>query len=396
MKFFIVLSFLLFSSFSFAKENPYSAEIFFYRGVVELSTTGGEFGEVHRSDSINIGDIIKTGERSFAIIRFPDKSTMRVEPNTEVKFEALVERIEGVSLGSSDIVLRIGRVVIDVINKSKAPVFNLKTKNISMGVRGTLFAVGVDTLTGHTDLAVHRGEVEVSRFDNPATRDVVSAGHAINLENGKNFTQPQRYKWIKNANFNVHDENLNHARSSDVQKSKRHEFRAKRKEWKRDSAKWQLRNNKWKEFQKQQAKKLADLKEKREKFRAKKKEFLVRRRALMAKRNSIVKEGIGLRKEARKLKIEERRLLGDIQKQRSGRKDPRMKIDITRRKKELKKRTRNLKGMKKELNGRRDSLLIRKKSLTNEAKNNKRIKKRSIKKKKPKLIKRSLRDKAKR
>lgn len=371
MKTFIFLICFLFSGMAAAEESLYSAQLFFFKGDVSLSTDGGDFGVVEKGDSIGEGDIIKTGKRSLAIIRFPDKSTMRVDPNSEIKIERVVERVESTSLGSSDIFLKSGRAVIDVINKSKAPVFNVRTAGVAMGVRGTRLMAGIDPESGTTDLAVDRGEVEVSRLGNPSISDAVGAGQAILIEKDREFSQPKKYDWVRKFNFNANDEKVDHAKNNFVHEEKRREFRKKRQAWKRDPAKWKEKKEKWKKLRSQYLSRSENLKEKRKEYRAKKKEFKEKRKAIIKKRNDLIGEAKALKVQKKKLEKERALLAKEVQSLRSGRKDPRAKMKVARKRKAMSQKIAALKEKRSDLLEKRKSLREEKKSLFKEFRNTK-------------------------
>jgi len=383
----VLLSLILFlfsATISIAEENPYSAHVFFFKGDVKLSTDGGEFATVESKEVVSEGDIIKTGKRSFAVVRFPDKSTMRVDQNSEIKIENIVERVDNTSLGSSDVFLKAGRAVIDVINKSKAPVFNVRTNNVSMGVRGTRLLAGIDPSSGTTDLAVERGEVEISRVDKPEIRDAVLAGEALHVEKNKSFTQPQSYKWVKDFDFNTQVKNLDHFRNEFVAEAKRKEFSAKKKPWKRDEKRWSKRSEKWKKLRAQYLRRSDELKEKRKEFRESKKKFKEKRKKLVDKRNKLIVESKELRKEALRLKKERANLSKETRILKTSRNDPRKKMELSRKRRDLNARAKKLKDRRESIKKEKKALRDEKRSLVKE--------KKASKKKLKKLRKRNKRD----
>ncbi|MBK25671.1 MAG: hypothetical protein CME70_16860 [Halobacteriovorax sp.] len=359
MKSFLVLILFLNSPILLAeKEHDYAAILFFTRGKVYLSSEGGLFGEVKKGHEIAEGDIIRTKDNSLAIVRFPDKSTMRIDHNSEIEIEKVVENVEGESLGSSDIILRGGRAVIDVINKSRAPVFNVKTRSVAIGVRGTRFMAGLDPESNHMDLAVDRGEVEISHKEKPDMADAIEAGHSIHLENGSEFNQPQQHDWISKFNFNANDRDVDHSQMNKVMELKRLEHRQKRKTWVRDKIKWAKKKKRWNMFRSRHLEKVKRLKSKRMEFLKKKKFFMSKRKELVFKREKLLKERKAIFKDAKKLKAEKKKLAAAAKALRTGRGDPRKK-------KELEQREVRIKGRIQGLRENRESLKEQKRELLN-------------------------------
>jgi len=364
VKSFLVLIFILNSQLLFAaKEHDYAAILFFTRGKVYLSSEGGLFGEVKKGHELAEGDVIRTKNNSLAIVRFPDKSTMRIDHNSEIEIEKVVEKVDGESLGSSDIILRGGRAVIDVINKSRAPIFNVKTRSVAIGVRGTRFMAGLDPESNHMDLAVDRGEVEISHKEKPDTADAIEAGHSIHLENGSEFNQPQRHDWISKFNFNANDQDVDHSQMNKVMELKRLEHRQKRKNWVRDKVKWAKKKKRWNMFRSRHLEKVKRLKSKRMEFLKKKKFFMNKRKELVSKREKLLKERSAIFKQAKKLKADKKKLAAAAKALRTGRADPRKKRALLRKKKELDQREARIKGRIQGLRENRESLQEQKKNL---------------------------------
>lgn len=366
MKSFLFLILIFNSSLLFAaKEHDFAAILFFTRGKVYLSSEGGLFGEVKKGQELAEGDIIRTKDKSLAIVRFPDKSTMRVDHNSEIEIERVVENVEGESLGSSDIILRGGRAVIDVINKSRAPVFNVKTKSVAIGVRGTRFMAGLDPESNHMDLAVDRGEVEISHKEKKNMAEAIEAGHSIHLENGSEFNKPQRHDWINKFNFNANDKEVDHSEMNKVMELKRLEHRQKRKAWVRDKVKWAKKKKRWAMFRSRHLEKVKKLKSKRMEFLKRKKLFMQKRKDLVSKRENLLKERATILKQAKELKADKRKLAAAARALKSGRNDPRKKRALLKKRKELAQREKRIKGRIQGLRENRENLKEQKRNLLN-------------------------------
>lgn len=296
---------------------------------------GGHFGPAEKGDLLSKGDEIKTGKKSLMIIRFPDKSTMRVESNSHITFDSIVERVENRSLGSTSMILKAGRAVINVINHNKAPVFKVKHKSVAVGVRGTKFFAGIDEDSDHLDIAVQKGEVEVEHQEENDMADAVEAGHGITIEKGETFTQPQQYDWVDKVNYEANDESVEPDYFTTLAALKAVEFRQKRAQWKRNKEKWLKKKSLWNNRENSHKQLMKRLESKRKNFLKQKTNFLKKKRRMDLKRNNVFKKQNGLKKSALKLRNDRKKLREDIAAYKKGRKDPRKAAEFLRRKKKL-------------------------------------------------------------
>ncbi|MFT6070877.1 MAG: myosin heavy subunit [Bacteriovoracaceae bacterium] len=375
MFFFNLVKLLLFLfiftiSNSFANTHPHGAILFHFKGDVQFKSQDNDFEKVQKEEVFVEGDILKTGENSLAIIRFSDNSTLRVLPQSEVTIESLVEPIDGNILGSTNIFLKAGQLFINVINKQEAPVFHIKTKSVAMGVRGTRFFAGIDSSTGHTELAVDKGIVEISNPKKDSLREAIEAGHGIHVEDGR-FTQPQKYEWVKKLDFNTKKKTFDAQRSRLVHAKKREEFSKKRREWLRDDNKWNLHQKRWEILKKKHKERSEKFKKKREKFKKAREEFKLKKKSLIEKKNAMKSKAKSLKKEAAQLRKEEKNLRQEVSRLRSGRKDPRAKLELAKKRSTLKQNKKNLEDKKDALKSEFKKLREEKKSLMTEFKKQK-------------------------
>jgi hypothetical protein len=285
----IILVFLATIRLCFGAETQHSVSILHIKGKAYLSTSGGPFGSLNKGDVVSVGDKVKTNDNSLLILRFPDKSTVRVEPNSQIEISSIVERVNNESLGSTSLILQAGRSVINIINKGQAPVFKIKTKTVAIGVRGTYFFAGIDKESNDLDIAVQKGEVEVSKLDDLEKSDAIGAGTGVTLENGETFTQPQKYDWIKKVNFDASDKTVEPSYFKDHLVTKRLEFRQKRKKWKRNKEKWLKKKALWGKREGLHKQKEKRLQGQRNKLLRERKNFLNKKKKLDFRRNDFLK-----------------------------------------------------------------------------------------------------------
>ncbi len=345
-----------------AGTHPHGAELFHSKGSVQVKALSTVFVDVEKGEFFTDGDIIKTGPNALAIIRFPDNSTLRILPNTEITIEKLAEPVEDSVLGSTNIFLKIGQLFINVINEEAAPIFHVKTTSVAMGVRGTRFFAGIDESTGHTELAVDKGVVEISNPSNKDHKEAIEAGHGIHVEEGK-FTHPQKYDWVRSLDYNTEKKTIDVEKNKSLHLKKRAEFSKKRKEWVRDENKWNLHNKKWALQESKHKSNSEKLKKKRELFNKKRKEFNLRKKNLSDKSRSISLKSKALVNEGSQLKRKEKSLRQQVRQFKTGRKDPRLKLQISKKTHELKKEKIVFKAKRKALKDERTKLIIEKKSL---------------------------------
>ena len=145
--FIIFITFIFSINSVFAKlsqdtKNPkqkVTANLIFKRGDVLFRTPDTKFESIEVGQDLFEKDILKTESGAVAILVLPDSSKIKVGPSTEIKIEKLVSQIEDESFEESSIILRTGKILIDIINKSAEPVLKIKTKNAAIAVRGTRF-----------------------------------------------------------------------------------------------------------------------------------------------------------------------------------------------------------------------------------------------------------------
>lgn len=119
-------------------------------------------------------DIIVSGKDGAATIEFSDGSILSVYPETSLKFNQLLQTLDG-SVIKARLVVSHGRVDIDVSDdKLKGRRLEIESPSAITAVRGTVFRVGVDNQTSDTVTEVLSGTVDVTNTENNAQIAVAS------------------------------------------------------------------------------------------------------------------------------------------------------------------------------------------------------------------------------
>ena len=295
----ILLTFLFSDSFQLQAQTSdgeelsvkVSAFLRFKRGEVLFRTSETKFETIEVGQDLFEKDILKTEANSVAIIELPDSSKVKVGPNTELKIGKLVERIEDESFGKSSLILKTGKILIDVINKSSEPVLDVKTKNVSIAVRGTRFFVAHDQSDqGNLWVSSDRGELEVTSLRVKGAVDAIDGGQGIVVDQLGNFTQPLAYDWVKSINYDIEHRTPQFGNYSTQSQKRNEEFKKKRRSWKRDSERFLKRNEKWKRNKKRYKAKAEKFKDIRKKFRKTKRDYKNKRFKYFKKRKKVFKK----------------------------------------------------------------------------------------------------------
>jgi len=133
----IVNSLLLISIFistAYAKEEV--GEVQYVRGIL-TSQADGERGKlVGKNDALFNGDVLNTGTRGFAVIKFVDGTKMTLRPNTKFKINNVSIEKENAFFS----LIRGGfRAITGAISKLSPRAFKVQTPVATIGIRGTEF-----------------------------------------------------------------------------------------------------------------------------------------------------------------------------------------------------------------------------------------------------------------
>ncbi|TBR17983.1 hypothetical protein EPO15_15700 [bacterium] len=150
-------------------------------------------------DAAADGDTVKTGQKSSAIVEYPDGSRVKLRADTALKLAVPAEPA-GVAGG----LLTLGGVFARVA-KGQPGHFKMNTPTAVASVRGTEFFTAYGRPgKGGRDLwvCVGKGAVDLSASGSPEPM-VVKEGEGVLLPGGKRTTKAQRYEWTKSLNWSM-------------------------------------------------------------------------------------------------------------------------------------------------------------------------------------------------
>jgi hypothetical protein len=133
----------------FAQEVQRTVTVLELKGKVDVKADGAAWSAVKAGDVIRPKDVIKTGRKSFAVLRLEgevETATVRVQENSQLLIAELSENKEA-GTQNTLLDLALGNILIKAqklhAEKSK---FEVKTPTSIVGVRGTTFSVSVEAV----------------------------------------------------------------------------------------------------------------------------------------------------------------------------------------------------------------------------------------------------------
>lgn len=116
-----------------------------------------ELGKVQKQ--LFVGDRVMTANKSMARIQFVDGSTIVLGPDSKIEISKFSKDKTGVLRMFHG---QLKAVVTKALDEGKKEKLIIKTKQVSMGVRGTEFHVRFDDLKNRTSLLVEEGRVAIA------------------------------------------------------------------------------------------------------------------------------------------------------------------------------------------------------------------------------------------
>ncbi len=139
LNYFVLLVCLCASQFVHAKEV---GQVKYTRGAVTMQNMDGSSARLVSKDEIlQRGDVLKTGPRSFTIVKLKDGTRMTIRPNSSFT----VEKFEPKKDSTASAILRLFRggmrAITGYISKRNPSGYQVKTSVVTLGIRGTEFDV---------------------------------------------------------------------------------------------------------------------------------------------------------------------------------------------------------------------------------------------------------------
>ena len=231
----------LFNSFAVTVDEVMSSALISNRkGEVQLSHGNRPFKSVQMGSLITIQDQIRTGRDALALIRFADGGQIRMGQQTKIIFKNLATSLNRHYFGSNNLNLTSGNVWLDFLDHQGGSIFDITIGKILLRSRRALFYVSIEK--NDIWLAVKQGAVEVKNISTMQS-DVILAGEGIVLQNKETFTQPQRYVWANNINWDKakwKEINFNEKEAKRIK-----EFQEKKRKWVKNETRWNEFRKKW-------------------------------------------------------------------------------------------------------------------------------------------------------
>ncbi len=119
---------------------------------------GSEWNPLYSDDTLQMGDVVRTGIKSYCELQMVNKGMFRVEGDTELIVASLIG-----DNGKMDAKIKLskGQVAIKPKKLDEGEVFQVETSSAIAAVRGTTFSITVDD-EGSTKVAVSEGKVSVT------------------------------------------------------------------------------------------------------------------------------------------------------------------------------------------------------------------------------------------
>lgn len=197
-----------------------------------------------KGDRIHKHDRVVTMANSQVIIQLPDKSMMRLGPNTNVTFRKLVAMVDDKTIDQTSIVLLQGHVMFDVKNEKKEPILEVRTRPAVIGTRGTRFWVGYDREPNNLWVSVSRGEVEINNRKDTNEADIIEAGFAMVVYKHQ-FSQQMTYNWQEEIQYRFKSMKFLPDTIAAIQARHMERVLKMKKAWKRDERRWRRKSKEW-------------------------------------------------------------------------------------------------------------------------------------------------------
>jgi ferric-dicitrate binding protein FerR (iron transport regulator) len=168
----------------------------FIRGEVTVNNTKAQPGSV-----VKAGDHLITGPQSLAIVRLDGGVTLRIEPSSEIRLQLVNDKTQGNRIGvlRGSLISRLQRSA----EETQQPL-TIQTRQAAMGVRGTLFFVGIEEQKDEVWMCVQEGSVEV-RGREDSSRYMVKAGEGVVIRGDGKSSSPTFFPWTTKLNWELEE-----------------------------------------------------------------------------------------------------------------------------------------------------------------------------------------------
>jgi FecR protein len=156
----LALFFVLFFTPLLASADDFLAEVVQLKGQATYSLPGAEERELTLARRLPSGALVKTAQSSFVKLRLADGSSVGVAPESTMSLRLRQSSVSMLGLVEGQI-----RAAVEKAANPEGEKLIVVTKNASMGIRGTEFVVGYDSVSEDTSLVTLKGKVAFARLE---------------------------------------------------------------------------------------------------------------------------------------------------------------------------------------------------------------------------------------
>ena len=202
LAFILLILFFIFSNIASA-----GGKLIYAKGNVEVLSKNSKskmFQKIKKGAALEIGDIVRTRKGALAILSLDGGSKLKLNPDSAVTIKNTQKNNEEVFLNKGSAFIN---VLKSKLTKDAKPKFNLKTKTVSMGVRGTSFFASYGKqqkkkVRKDVWMCVNEGLVEVKNISS-GQKVNVKAGEGIKVDKGDKISDPKPLAWTQKLNWNM-------------------------------------------------------------------------------------------------------------------------------------------------------------------------------------------------
>ena len=202
---------LILSSISlsiFAKSSALGGSILYIKGSASSGPINGQFTPIVKGKIIPYGEVIKTEMQSFVLLQLGEAIKVKINADSELKIKKPEVNDQGGK--KRNIFLRLGSAFVNVEPskmKNNGDSFKLRTKTVSMGVRGTKFFAAISKKRKKSSkddvwMCVSEGKVVVNKLGD-SKEVLVKKGEGIVVKEGKAISKPMPLPWTSNLNWSM-------------------------------------------------------------------------------------------------------------------------------------------------------------------------------------------------
>jgi len=204
-----VLVFILLVPFGYGGGT---AEIIFIRGKVELYSNSMQFVQIaKKGDSFTANQGIKTYFDGMLILKLEDGSVVKIDPNSVVLVENLIEKVKNKLMGYSGLQINAGGIMV-YAHKSNYPrvnqvnpLFEIRYLNTVIELSKGKLLAGVDLSNNNLWVSVKEGHAKIINFVSGDYTDL-KYGFSTWVEKGQQLSRPDKYAWPLRLNWQMSPE----------------------------------------------------------------------------------------------------------------------------------------------------------------------------------------------